>query len=83
MKYIVLEMTPVVSVDSTAVHMIEDMHRDLKERGIRIAFATVGNRVMQTLEKAGTIEKLVTAAAHPNLGPCRRRNNPLGRGLVS
>lgn len=29
-RYVVIEMTPVISVDSTAVHMIEDMHRDLK-----------------------------------------------------
>jgi len=57
-KYIIIEMTPVISVDSTAVHMIEDMHRDLKERGIRIAFATVGNRVEQTLRRAGTIDKV-------------------------
>ncbi|KAL3916059.1 MAG: hypothetical protein SGPRY_006979 [Prymnesium sp.] len=57
-RYVVIEMTPVISVDSTAVHMIEDMHRDLKARDIRIAFATVGNRVEQTLRKAGTIEKI-------------------------
>ena len=39
-KYIVIEMTPVQSIDSTAVHMLEDLHRDLKERGIRLAFSS-------------------------------------------
>jgi len=38
--------------------MLEDMHRDLKDRGIRIAFATVGNRVEQTLRVAGTLDKI-------------------------
>jgi len=57
-RYIVMEMTPVVSVDSTAVHMLEDMHRDLKERGVRVAFATVGNRVEQTLRRAGVVDKI-------------------------
>ena len=31
-KYIVMEMTAVISIDSTALHMLEDMHRDLKAR---------------------------------------------------
>ena len=50
-KYIVMEMTPVMSIDSTALHMLEDLRRDLKERGIQLAFSTVGNRVEDTLER--------------------------------
>jgi len=57
-RYIVVEMTPVISIDSTALHMLEDMHRDLKERGIRLAFSTMGNRVEDTLKRAGLIEKM-------------------------
>lgn len=26
-RYVVVEMTPVTSIDSTALHMLEDMHR--------------------------------------------------------
>merc|ERR1719453_1477455 len=51
-KYIVIEMTPVTSVDSTALHMLKDMHRDLKERGIRLCLSTVGNRVEDTLKRS-------------------------------
>ena len=47
-------MTPVISIDSTALHMLEDMQRDLKARGIRLAFSTVGNRVEETLTRSGT-----------------------------
>ena len=57
-SYIVMEMTPVMSIDSTAVHMLEDLHRDLKERGIRLAFSTVNNNVEDTLKRAGLIAKM-------------------------
>jgi len=52
-KYIILEMTPVVTIDSTAVHAVEDIHADFKSRGVQLAFAMVGNRVMKTMHKAG------------------------------
>jgi len=57
-EYVVIEMTPVISIDSTALHMLVDMHRDLKDRGIRICFSTVGNRVEATLDRSGFLEKL-------------------------
>jgi len=57
-RYIIMEMTPVTTVDSTAVHMLEDMNRDLKERGIRVAYATVSTRVEKTLRLSGSIEKI-------------------------
>jgi len=66
-QYIVIEMTPVTSIDSTALHMLEDMHRDLKERGIRIAFSTIGNRVEDALERAGLIDKIGTQWVHPSV----------------
>eukprot|EP00933_Yihiella_yeosuensis_P006064 TRINITY_DN11070_c1_g3_i1.p1 TRINITY_DN11070_c1_g3~~TRINITY_DN11070_c1_g3_i1.p1 ORF type:complete len:878 (+),score=151.23 TRINITY_DN11070_c1_g3_i1:168-2801(+) len=52
-EYIILEMSPVVSVDSTAVHVLEDVVADFRGRGIQIAFAMVGNRVNKTLSRAG------------------------------
>jgi len=52
-KYIILEMTPVVSIDSTAVHIVEDIHSDFKSRGVQLAFAMVGNRVLKTMHKSG------------------------------
>merc|ERR1719309_6391 len=55
-KYIILEMTPVVSIDSTAAHIIEDIVNDLRGRDIQTAFAMVGNRVERTLRKAKLLE---------------------------
>jgi len=51
-EYIVLEMTPVVSVDSTAVHVLQDVVNAFRTRGVHIAFAMVGNRVEKTIRKA-------------------------------
>lgn len=52
-QYIVLEMTPVISVDSTACHVIKDVVNDFRMRGMHVAFAMTGNRVEKTLRKAG------------------------------
>ncbi|CAE7568400.1 SULTR4 [Symbiodinium natans] len=52
-EYIVLEMTPVISVDSSACHVIKDVVNDFRMRGMQVAFAMVGNRVEKTLRKAG------------------------------
>eukprot|EP00929_Paragymnodinium_shiwhaense_P075781 TRINITY_DN3878_c0_g2_i1.p1 TRINITY_DN3878_c0_g2~~TRINITY_DN3878_c0_g2_i1.p1 ORF type:complete len:908 (+),score=210.11 TRINITY_DN3878_c0_g2_i1:157-2880(+) len=51
-EYMVLEMTPVVSIDSTAVLVIQDIVNDFRGRGIQLAFAMVGNRVDKTMRKA-------------------------------
>jgi len=55
-EYIVIEMTPVITVDSTALHVIKDIVSDCRRLGIQVAFAMVGNRVEKTLRRAGLIE---------------------------
>lgn len=66
-RYIVIEMTPVTSIDSTALHMLEDMQRDLKERGIRLAFSTLGIHVEDTFKRAGLISKMGEGWIHPSV----------------
>jgi len=51
-EYIVLEMTSVISIDSTAVHVIHDIVSEFRNRGVQVAFAMVGNRVEKTMRKA-------------------------------
>jgi len=81
-RYIVMEMTAVSSIDSTALHMLEDMHRDLKTSGIRLAFSTVGNRVEDTLRRSGLTDKMgahwIFPSVHVAVQHCirhRMRNN--------
>jgi len=51
-SYIVLEMTPVVTIDSTAVHVLQDIVHDFRSRDIQTAFCMVGNRVEKTMVRA-------------------------------
>jgi len=52
-EYIVLEMSSVVTVDSTALHILEDVVTDFRNRHIHVAFAMVGNRLSRNFEKGG------------------------------
>jgi len=66
-RYIVIEMTPVTSIDSTALHMLEDMHRALLDRGIRLAFSTLALPVEDTLKRAGLINSMGDQWIHPSV----------------
>lgn len=57
-KYLILEMTPVVTIDSTAVHALEDIVRDFRSREIQTAFCMVGNRVEKTMSRAN-LKKII------------------------
>jgi len=66
-EYIVIEMTPVISVDSTALHMLEDLHSDLLQRNVRLCLSTVGNRVMSTMRRAGLTDKIGSEWIHASV----------------
>lgn len=55
-EYVVLDMTPVVSIDSTAVHVLQEFVHEFRSRGVQVAFAVVGHRVHRTLRKAELID---------------------------
>lgn len=55
-EYLVLEMTPVVSIDTAAVHSLQDIVHHFRSHGIQVAFAMVGNRVEKTMRKSKLIE---------------------------
>jgi len=58
-EYLVLEMTPVINVDATAIHVLEDIVKELDNNyNIKVAFAMVGNRAYKTMRLAGTLEKI-------------------------
>jgi len=51
-EYVVLEMTPVVSIDTAAIHALQDIVHHFRSQGIEVAFAMVGNRVEKTMRRA-------------------------------
>jgi MFS superfamily sulfate permease-like transporter len=57
-EYVVLEMTAVVTIDSTAIKVIEDIVGQLRSRGVGVAFAMVGRRVEATMQKAKLKEEI-------------------------
>jgi sulfate transporter 4 len=66
-RYIVLDMTPVVTVDSTAIHALEDLHKEWGARGVRVCFANVGTRAARTMGFAHSAEKIGTKWFHPEV----------------
>lgn len=82
--YVVLDMTPVVTLDSTAVRVVEDIVQNLWERDIRVAFAAVGDRALVTLGRAHLISKVGGEWFHPSVDEAVRfcvihRDNHRGR----
>eukprot|EP00954_Amorphochlora_amoebiformis_P020534 1340075-Amorphochlora_amoeboformis.AAC.1 len=46
-------MSPVISIDTSAVHILEDTHKEFKKRKIQLCFANTGNRVEKVFDRAG------------------------------
>jgi sulfate transporter 4 len=55
-EYVVLEMTPVVSVDTAAIHALQDIVHHFRNQNVQVAFAMVGNRVEGTMRRAHLLE---------------------------
>ena len=66
-KYVVVEMTPVTSVDSTALHMLEDLFADMRRKGVEVCLASIGSRVEETLRLAGVQRKCGYEWFHDNV----------------
>jgi len=57
-RYVVLEMTSVVTIDSTAVHMLLDLVQDFRTRNMQVAFCMVERSCLKTMRKAGLEAKI-------------------------
>ncbi|KAJ8602354.1 hypothetical protein CTAYLR_004240 [Chrysophaeum taylorii] len=66
-RYVVIEMTPVQSLDSTALHMIEDLAKDLKRRRVHMCLASCDARVEDTLRRAGLQRRVGYEWFHSNV----------------
>lgn len=65
--YVVIEMTPVQSIDTTAIHMLEDLSKDLKRRGVHMCLASCGSRVEETFRRAGVQSHIGYEWFHSNV----------------
>jgi len=59
-KFIVISLSACTSVDTSAIHALEDVNRTLlkKEVPIQLVFAQVGNRVWKTFHRSGFVNKI-------------------------
>eukprot|EP00418_Pyrodinium_bahamense_P008799 CAMPEP_0179120338 /NCGR_PEP_ID=MMETSP0796-20121207/56693_1 /TAXON_ID=73915 /ORGANISM="Pyrodinium bahamense, Strain pbaha01" /LENGTH=401 /DNA_ID=CAMNT_0020818875 /DNA_START=1 /DNA_END=1210 /DNA_ORIENTATION=- len=55
-EYVVLDMSSVNSMDSTAVHTVKDIVSDFRHRGIEVAFVTVGSYVERVMTRAHVLQ---------------------------
>merc|ERR1711907_261350 len=55
-RFLVLDLTPVTSVDSSAIHAFKDIMAEYKERGIQMAFSNPNSDVLSTMHSSGLID---------------------------
>ncbi|KAJ7530782.1 hypothetical protein O6H91_14G018800 [Diphasiastrum complanatum] len=58
LKYLVLDLTSVMSVDTTGIHELTDVLTILDKRGLQLVFAGPGIDALEKLIKANFVEKL-------------------------
>jgi len=57
-KFVVVSLSACTSVDTSAIHALEDVHKELHKRGIRLCFAQVGNRTWRTMQACGFVREI-------------------------
>eukprot|EP00931_Biecheleriopsis_adriatica_P118047 TRINITY_DN93517_c0_g1_i1.p1 TRINITY_DN93517_c0_g1~~TRINITY_DN93517_c0_g1_i1.p1 ORF type:complete len:852 (+),score=128.71 TRINITY_DN93517_c0_g1_i1:71-2626(+) len=75
-QYVVLDMTAVTSVDSSAAHALEEMIEGFRSRGITLAFSNVSGGVLRTFRRAHVMhvlgEKWLFSTVHTAVQGCLR-----------
>ena len=57
-KYMIIEMSPVSHVDTTALHILHDMNKTLQSRNIQLCFCNPSKLVMQRLVLSGLVDEV-------------------------
>eukprot|EP00897_Mesotaenium_endlicherianum_P001470 jgi/Mesen1/1350/ME000013S00843 len=52
-RFVIIEMSPVTYIDSTAAHALKELHDEYRARGIQLALSNPNPKVMTRLAKAG------------------------------
>ncbi|GJP74902.1 hypothetical protein CLOP_g5425 [Closterium sp. NIES-67] len=53
LRFLILEMSPVTYIDSTAVHALKELYNEYKARDIQLCFSNPSPKVMLTMARAG------------------------------
>ena len=57
-KYLILDMSPVSHLDTSALHVLEDMNANYKSRGQQLLFSNPSLKVMELLHSSGLADRV-------------------------
>ena len=57
-RYVILDGTQISDIDSTAMHMIHELDKDLKKKGIELHMCGAVGNVRDSLQKSGLLKEL-------------------------
>ncbi|KAL3676255.1 hypothetical protein R1sor_026203 [Riccia sorocarpa] len=60
LQFVIIEMAPVMSIDTAGIHSLEELSKAFKKRGIQLAISNPGGRVITSLRDGGFVELLGT-----------------------
>ncbi|EFJ09164.1 hypothetical protein SELMODRAFT_184750 [Selaginella moellendorffii] len=58
LKYLILDLTPVMSIDTSGIHAFVEIHRALKASDIQLVLANPGAEVIERLHRGGFVDIL-------------------------
>lgn len=61
-KFVVISLSPVYSVDASAIHLLEEVVKDILSQGMEVEFACVNPRVMEGFQRSHIMD--VVDASH-------------------
>lgn len=67
LRWLILDASSIPSIDATGAETIEELHQELRERGIELAIATARHKVRNMLSRAGTLDRLGPERVHPTI----------------
>lgn len=83
-KYVIIEMTSVTSVDSTAAHLLEEVVKDFKSRGVQVVFCMVNTKVEKIMRLGHVVhalggEEWVLSTVHVAVQACLKHQHENSR----
>ena len=81
-RWLIIDAAAVTQIDSTAIAMLEDFHRDLVARGIRLGLCEVQSDVAVLLERCGLADAVGRAMIFDDLDDALRAYDDAAPGVL-
>ncbi|MDO4478226.1 MAG: SulP family inorganic anion transporter [Lachnospiraceae bacterium] len=76
-KCLVLRMRSVNSIDATAIHALEELYKECKQKKIHMVLSHVNEQPMKSMEKAGFVDSLGAENFQPHIDEALKRAEEL------